>query len=229
MIDQKPPTMAELLAHREALERIAHAHGASNIRVVGSIARGDARPDSDIDLVVDMEDDRDVLDLSELVLDLQGELGRPVDVLRAPRAGGGYGPSPTQQIVANALPLPKSVPESQATGSGENRDVRLIGELRESIRLVQAYAVGGRAAFMGNDLVVDATRYRLGEIADACGRLSEGFKAHHPTVRWRALTGLAAVIKHGPHGAWEVLNEHMSALKQVIEPDMSNDEIQWST
>jgi len=75
------PSMAELHRHRDAIERIAAVHGAANVRVCGSVARGDARPDSDIDLVVDMAGERDVLDLSELVLDLQRELARPVEVL----------------------------------------------------------------------------------------------------------------------------------------------------
>src|SRR5215472_13858091 len=53
------PTMAELRRHRDAIERIAAVHGAANVRVCGSVARGDAQPDSDIDLVVDMAGDRD--------------------------------------------------------------------------------------------------------------------------------------------------------------------------
>jgi predicted nucleotidyltransferase len=54
--------MAELaIAHelarvRHVLERITETHGARNLRVVGSVARGDPRSDSDVDLVVDIDD-----------------------------------------------------------------------------------------------------------------------------------------------------------------------------
>ena len=59
--DAAAPTLAELRRHRDAIERIAAGHGAANVRVCGSVARGDARPDSDVDLVVDMAGERDVL------------------------------------------------------------------------------------------------------------------------------------------------------------------------
>ncbi|MGA8017022.1 MAG: nucleotidyltransferase domain-containing protein [Candidatus Dormiibacterota bacterium] len=75
------PTLAALRAQRDDILAIARAHGAHNVRVTGSIAAGEAGPDSDIDLVVDLDDDRDVADLSTLILDLEEALGRSVDVL----------------------------------------------------------------------------------------------------------------------------------------------------
>jgi len=65
---------------REILE-IAAGHGAKNIRVFGSFARGEAGPESDLDLLVDMEPGRSLLDLGELMLDLRDLLGRKVDVV----------------------------------------------------------------------------------------------------------------------------------------------------
>jgi uncharacterized protein len=49
--------------------------------IFGSVARGDERPGSDLDLLVEFEPGRTLLDLSGLRLDLQEELGRPVDVV----------------------------------------------------------------------------------------------------------------------------------------------------
>ena len=65
---------------REILE-IADRRGAKNIRVFGSFARGEAGPDSDLDLLVDMEPGRSLLDLGELMLDLGDLLGRKVDIV----------------------------------------------------------------------------------------------------------------------------------------------------
>ena len=67
------------LAHRrrEILEAAAR-HGARNVRVFGSVARGDDRPDSDIDLLV-VEDGRTLLDVIALEQDLQELLGQRVD------------------------------------------------------------------------------------------------------------------------------------------------------
>ena len=66
---------------REEVLRLAERHGARNVRIFGSAARGEARPDSDIDFLVDMEPGRSLLDLGGLLMDLRGLLGRPVDVV----------------------------------------------------------------------------------------------------------------------------------------------------
>jgi predicted nucleotidyltransferase len=64
---------------RELLE-VARRHGARNLRVFGSTARGDARPDSDVDLLVDLEAGRTLLDLVALRREASDVLGRPVDI-----------------------------------------------------------------------------------------------------------------------------------------------------
>ncbi len=66
---------------REDILRIAEKYGARNVRVFGSVARGDAGPESDIDLLVDMEPDRSLFDMGGLLMDLQDLLGRKVDVV----------------------------------------------------------------------------------------------------------------------------------------------------
>ncbi len=82
-----PPTLAELRARREEILRIAAAHGASNVRVFGSVARGDARPDSDVDLLAEFEPNRDVFDQAELIGELCEMLGREVYVAPAGQLG----------------------------------------------------------------------------------------------------------------------------------------------
>jgi predicted nucleotidyltransferase len=66
---------------RDEILRIAARHGARNVRVFGSVARGEDQADSDVDLLVEMEDDRSLLDLVALEQDLEELLARNVDVL----------------------------------------------------------------------------------------------------------------------------------------------------
>jgi uncharacterized protein len=75
-------SLNELLQEkREDILRIAAKRGAYNVRVFGSIARGEADSKSDIDILVDMEPGRSLFDLGGLLMDLQDLLGHDVDVV----------------------------------------------------------------------------------------------------------------------------------------------------
>ena len=76
--------IAEVLGDkREEILAIAAHHGASNVRIFGSVARGKARPDSDVDFLVEIEAGRSLLDRIRLIQDLEDLLGRKVDVAKA--------------------------------------------------------------------------------------------------------------------------------------------------
>jgi hypothetical protein len=66
---------------REEILRLAASRGARNVRVFGSVARGDADERSDVDFLVDLEPGRSLLDLGGLNLDLERLLGSRVDVV----------------------------------------------------------------------------------------------------------------------------------------------------
>lgn len=75
-------TLNELLEDkREAILRICTEHGAHNVRVFGSVARGEAKESSDLDLLVEFEPGRSLLDHAALVLDIEELLGRKVDIV----------------------------------------------------------------------------------------------------------------------------------------------------
>lgn len=81
--------------------RVAHAHGASTVRVFGSRARGDSRSDSDLDLLIALEPGRSLLDIVAIKQDLEDLLGYSVDVVTE----GGLSPYLRDRILAEALPL----------------------------------------------------------------------------------------------------------------------------
>ena len=71
----------ELQTHREAIFELAARYGAYNIRIFGSVARGEADADSDVDFLVEMEPGKSLFDLGGLLMDLQDLLGCPVDIV----------------------------------------------------------------------------------------------------------------------------------------------------
>jgi len=70
-----------LQGKREEILRIARRYGAYNLRIFGSVARGQADEKSDVDFLVDLEPGRTLFDLGGLLYDLQELLQRPVDVV----------------------------------------------------------------------------------------------------------------------------------------------------
>jgi predicted nucleotidyltransferase len=92
---------AVVLRHQADIRRIALLHGARTIRVFGSSARGAARDDSDVDLLVDLEPGRSLLDLIAIKQDLEDVLGRSVDVVTE----AGLSPYVRQRVLAEAVTL----------------------------------------------------------------------------------------------------------------------------
>lgn len=77
------PLGRRVLAHRSELRKISAAHGASNVRVFGSVARGEENTESDIDLLVDVAPGVGLLGLARLQRDLEGVLKARVDLVPA--------------------------------------------------------------------------------------------------------------------------------------------------
>jgi len=70
-----------LRTHRDAILRLAHEHGARNVRIFGSAARSEETSDSDLDVLVEMEKGRSLIDHVALKQDLEDLLGQEVDVV----------------------------------------------------------------------------------------------------------------------------------------------------
>jgi len=87
--------------NRNEILRLAARHGARNVRLFGSVARGKARPDSDVDILVTMEKGRSLLDLIGFWQDVEDLLGRKVDVI----SDGGVSPYLRERILGEAVPL----------------------------------------------------------------------------------------------------------------------------
>lgn len=73
--------LAGIHARRDEIIAAARSRGASDVRLIGSIARGTGGEGSDVDFLVMFEPGRSLLDLGGLTVDLEELLGRPVDVV----------------------------------------------------------------------------------------------------------------------------------------------------
>lgn len=81
MYVKTPMTLSKLKKKRAAILRLGKRYGAANFRVFGSVVRGEAKKNSDVDFLVRLKHGRSLLDLAGLTIDLRSLLGRKVDVV----------------------------------------------------------------------------------------------------------------------------------------------------
>ena len=93
--------LSHLRDRRELTLRLARRHGARNVRVFGSVARGEAGTDSDIDLLISLDEDRSLLDHVALTQVLAEALDCPVDVVNERALHARI----RQRVLAEAVPL----------------------------------------------------------------------------------------------------------------------------
>jgi len=74
-------TLEDLLRVKQSILGVAKKHGASNVRIFGSVVRGEATNTSDIDVLVDLEPNRSLFDHAALAIELEALLGCKVDVV----------------------------------------------------------------------------------------------------------------------------------------------------
>ncbi|MCZ7534587.1 MAG: nucleotidyltransferase family protein [Acidimicrobiia bacterium] len=94
-------TLAGLRRRSAQLAEVSARRGASNLRVFGSVARGEATPSSDLDLLVDLQPGRSLFDLGGLLMDLSELLGVEVDVVTE----AGLKPRVRDRVLAEAVAL----------------------------------------------------------------------------------------------------------------------------
>jgi uncharacterized protein len=82
-----PPTLADVHRRREEIIEVAARFGATDVRVIGSVARGSATPTSDIDFLVSLGPERSLLDLGAVQVVLEELLGCAVHVVTDEGAG----------------------------------------------------------------------------------------------------------------------------------------------
>ena len=95
------PVGRRVRRHRNDLVAAAAAHGVTNLRVFGSVARGEDRPDSDVDLLADFPPGLSLFGLGRLQADLEGILGSGVDLIPA----AGLKPSVRERVEPDLIKL----------------------------------------------------------------------------------------------------------------------------
>ena len=104
------------------------------------------------------------------------------------------------------------------------RDPAYLLDMLNSVRKVLEYASNlDRAAFMASTLGQDAILRRLTILGEAANRVSQEFRADHPEIPWRRITGFRNVVVHDYFGVnfdevWHIVQHDVPRLIDLLEP-----------
>jgi uncharacterized protein with HEPN domain len=105
------------------------------------------------------------------------------------------------------------------------RDRRHLAYILDSISLISGWARAGQDEFLSNDLIRNATLYRLETLAHSASKLSSGVKARHPDVAWRDITDFRNRLAHAYLELdldliWRVIELDLPVLRRAVEAEL---------
>jgi predicted nucleotidyltransferase len=159
---------------REEILRITVKHGARNVHVFGSASRGEAGEGSEVDLLVEFEPGRTLLDRAGLVVELGDLLGRKVDVVTK----GGLYWLLRRPILRRARPL---TAKREGPAAGAKKPHVYLARIRECIEKIEGFTANWRERFFQGAMVQDAVLRNLDVIGEASAKgPNDDSRAHEP-------------------------------------------------
>lgn len=220
-----PVTLDDLRARREEIVRIVEAHRATNVRVFGSVARGEATPASDVDFLIDALPGHTPGDRLAIADALEALLGVRVDVGAADELRERARP----YVLADAVDLASARVRERPPGAPRfNRDRERLLQVLDAIGQIEPYVARGREVFFGDALIRTFILYWIAGAGESVKGLSAELRTRHADVDWRRAAGLRDVISHNYHGLqldriWDAAQYFMPALKAAVEHILATD------
>lgn len=208
---------------RKEILRILGSHGATNVRVFGSRARGGARGDSGVDILVDSLPVPGLWEAIGVKLELEDALGCPVDLI-VERNLNQYR---RDRILREAVPFEartsKHVREDiNHVVADMPDDWARLRDILDAARIVERYASAGEVAFQDDQMRQDAVVRRLEIIGEAVKKLSPPHRLEYPGVPWKKIAGERDVLIHDYPNVdleevWAVATRDVPVLRRQVE------------
>ncbi len=225
MVEQSKSSVriADLLADKKnEILRIATRRKAHNVRVFGSVARGDAHADSDVDFLVDFEPDYRLLDHVGLVQELETLLGRKVNVATERNLKAII----RQRIIESAVSLEAIGSQTGFRSSLERAAVRdeklYLSDIMQRMAFIEEAVKDGREQFMSSQLIQEAVIRIFEVIGEAVKQLKPETLQPYPQVQWSEFAKFRDFLIHHydqvePEKIWGYVENDFPPLKVAIQ------------
>lgn len=220
-----PVTLEDLRARRDEITRIVEAHRATNVRVFGSVARGEATAASDVDFLIDALPGHTFGDREAIADELEALLGVPVDV----SAAAALRERARRYVLADAVDLSSARVRERPPGAPRfNRDRERLLDVLDAVGQIEPHVARGREVFFDDALVRTFITYWIAGAGEAVKGLSADLRTRHAEVDWRRATGMRDVISHNYRGldldrVWDTAQAFMPVLKAAVERILATD------
>ena len=187
------------------------AQGVRGLALFGSVARDEARPDSDVDLLVEL--DRDTK-LGFGVVGLRDESAAPA----RPR-----GRAELRQPGGTGVPAPDRARSRAGVLSLAGRQRDWLGQIVREISLACRLAARhDRDSFAADEVAVAAMERFVERISEASRRLDPALKALEPAIPWAEIAGIGNILRHDydrvdPAILWNIATRDLPVLAQAVE------------
>lgn len=201
---QMTVTRQTLQRNRQAILEIAQRHGAHDLRLFGSVARGESTESSDVDILVRFDLDRSLFDHGGLIADLEELLGAKVDVVSEAGMRERF-----RARFGRSSPVMRS-------------DALRLQDILDAIAAIERHTPATREAFNNSEPIRSHILLHVQIIGEAASRLSPQIRIDNSQVPWKSIMAMRNIIAHVYFGidwneVWQVAVRDAPVLKLQVE------------
>jgi uncharacterized protein with HEPN domain/predicted nucleotidyltransferase len=224
-VKAKPLTRDEAMRLLKAHEAVIRAHGVTRLAVFGSTARNEARADSDVDVLVDIDWRRrfSLFDWAGLELTLRDLLGREVEVAMRQSLK----PFVKDAILAEAVEvfpdLGRRSNEDERIGMPAHKARQHLQDIIDAIAEIEAFLAGkSYNDYLSSALLRRGVERDIEIISEASRRIPADLIARHPQIPWHQIAAIGNILRHAYRAVdssiiWTVVTVELTPLRQAVE------------
>jgi uncharacterized protein len=225
IVKTRPLTRDEAMRVLRAHEGEIRAQGVTRLALFGSTVRDEARPDSDVDLLVDIDWQHkfSLLDWAGLELSLRDLLGREVEVTMRRNLK----PFVKENVLAEAVEifpqLGRRLSEQEGIRMPVHRARQHLQDIIDAIAEIDSFVTGkSYNDYLSSALLSRAVERDIEIISEAARRIPADLIAQHPKIPWHQITAVGNILRHAyrsvdPTIIWTIVTVDLAPLRRAVE------------